>query len=121
MQNPQNSMEKNVFKEKLASLLNQFGWDNECNMPDNIIADSVTRHLESLAETSKANMEWHGWKGVGESDWNLAAKVRPEDNVVLARIMPKNEARVVKVVDGKFIVDGCEMVTHWMQIPKIEA
>lgn len=84
-----------------------------------IIADSVTRHLESLAETSKKNMEWHGWKGAGESEWNLAAKVRPEEKVVLARIMPKNEARVVNVVDGKFIVDGCETVTHWMNIPKI--
>jgi hypothetical protein len=121
MLNLLNSMETKEFKEKLASLLNQFGWDNECNMPDHIIADSVTRHLESLAETSKKNMEWHGWKGAGESEWNLAAKVRPEEKVVLARIMPKNEARVVNVVDGKFIVDGCEMVTHWMQIPKIEA
>ena len=50
-------METKEFKERLATLLNLFGWDNECNMPDHIIADSVTRHLESLAETSKKNME----------------------------------------------------------------
>ena len=112
-------METRELKEKLTAVLNQFGVDNYCNMPDHLIAESVVRHIKELAETTKANMEWHGWKGVGESsdEWNIAAKVRPEASVVLARVMPKNEARVVKVVEGKFIVDGGEMVTHWMDIP----
>lgn len=112
-------MESKEFQDKLIALLNQFGIDTETNMPDTILAKSVVCYLKNLAETNTANMEWHGWKGAGESEWNLAAKVRPEENVVLARIMPKNVARVVNVVDGKFIVDGGEMVTHWMQIPKI--
>lgn len=112
-------MDKKDFKEKLTALLNQFGVDNDCNMPDHLIAESVVRHIENMAETTKANMEWHGWKGVGEENdkWIIATKKRPEASVVLARVMPKNEARVVKVVDGKFIVDGGEMVTHWMDIP----
>ena len=113
-------MDKKDFKEKLTELLNQYGLDNLCNMPDHLIADSVVRHIENIAETTNANMDFHGWKGVGEEDdkWIIATKERPESKVVLARVMPKNEARVVHVVDGKFIVDGGEMVTHWMDIPK---
>lgn len=112
-------MEMNEFKEKLTALLNQFGVDNECNMPDYMIAESVINHIKDMANTTKANMEFHGWKGVGENDdhWIVATKKHPEASIVLARVMPKNEARVVKVVDGKFIVDGGEMVTHWMDIP----
>ena len=112
-------MDKNDFKEKLTALLNQFGVDNDCNMPDYLIAESVIRHLMDIADTNRGNMAWHGWKaGEDNGKWHPAVTERPVADNVLAHIMPHDEVRMVKVVNGKFIVDGGEMVSHWMDIPR---
>lgn len=97
---------------------------------------------QTLEQAAKAYADAHPTCGLAEktflagaewerkNQWVDATKEEPEADIVLARVMPRNEVRVVKVVDGldfnrgtegrKFIVEGGEMVTHWMDIPKFE-
>jgi len=94
---------------------------------------------QTLDEAAKLYADAHPTCGLAETTfkegamwerknrWVDATKEQPESDIVLARVMPKDEVRVVQVVDGldfnngtesrKFIIEGGEMVTHWMDIP----
>lgn len=36
-----------TFKEKLAALLNEFGWDTKTNTPDYVLAEQIEADLQS--------------------------------------------------------------------------
>lgn len=97
---------------------------------------------QTLEQAAKAYADAHPTCGLAEKTflagaewerrnrWVDAIIEQPEDDIVLARVMPRDTVRVVQVVDGldfnggkeerKFIVEGGEMVTHWMPLPKFE-
>ena len=58
-----NSTDEKDFKKELTSLLNRYGWDNDCETPDHILADYVERCLTNLCSTIGRNIARHSsWK-----------------------------------------------------------
>lgn len=46
------------FKRELASLLNRYSIDNDCETPDFILADYITHHLDDIALLVETRIKW---------------------------------------------------------------
>ncbi len=46
------------FKRDLASLLNKYSIDNDCETPDFILAAYITHHLDDIALLVQKRLEW---------------------------------------------------------------
>lgn len=60
------------FRQKLAALINEHCLDNDSDTPDFVLAEHLTRSLESLNATIVRREQWYGRKtgelGKGEGD-----------------------------------------------------
>lgn len=48
------------FKEGLIRLINKHSIENECDMPDFILAEMVCAFISSCGPAIKKNLDWHG-------------------------------------------------------------
>ena len=48
------------FQKELASLINKHNIENECDMPDYMLADLLCRLIENIGEATKRTLAWHG-------------------------------------------------------------
>ena len=56
-------MNKN-FEEELTGLINHHSIENDCDIPDFILARMVCNLIMTIGESSKANLDWHGCDSV---------------------------------------------------------
>ena len=52
------------FKSDLRDLINTYSVENECDMPDYILASMVCSFIESVGTHIKRNLDWHGCDSV---------------------------------------------------------
>ena len=50
----------NKFKKELEHIINTNSIENECDMPDFILAEMVVGIIEVIGKASKQNLDWHG-------------------------------------------------------------
>ena len=48
------------FRKELKDLLNKHSIENECGMPDFLLAEMIINHVYAVRETIKKNQDWHG-------------------------------------------------------------
>ena len=48
------------FKIELEQLINQHSIENYCDMPDFILAEMLCNLIQTIGESSKKNLDWHG-------------------------------------------------------------
>ena len=55
-------MEK--FKKELEGLINRHGVENECDVPDFLLAEMVVGFIKSIGPQIKKTLDWHGCDSV---------------------------------------------------------
>lgn len=53
------------FQTELASLLNRFGKDDECNTPDYILANHLLHTINNLKKVNELNRAWSAMMNKG--------------------------------------------------------
>ncbi len=48
------------FKKELESLINKHCIENKCDMPDFMLAEMVCNFINTVGESVKKNLDWHG-------------------------------------------------------------
>jgi len=48
------------FQRELEELINKHNVENECDMPDFILAEMVVNFIKVTGEQIKRNLDWHG-------------------------------------------------------------
>ena len=48
------------FKRELADLINVHCVENECDMPDFLMADMIVDFIQAVGKSIKKNLDWHG-------------------------------------------------------------
>jgi len=49
-----------AFKKELEELINKYSIENECDMPDFLMAEMIVDFIRSVGKQIKANLDWHG-------------------------------------------------------------
>lgn len=57
--NPTSNSKETDFKHALASVINEYSWDNYCNTPDFILSDMLHWTLLNYSTTKQKNDKWH--------------------------------------------------------------
>lgn len=52
------------FKKELEDLLNKHSVENECDMPDFLLAEMIANFIQAVGEPIKKNLDWHGCDSV---------------------------------------------------------
>ena len=50
----------NEFKKELESLINLHCIENECDMPDFLLAEMIVNMIKTIGYSTKKNLDWHG-------------------------------------------------------------
>lgn len=48
------------FKGRLTGLLNSYSIENECDMPDFLLAEMIVGFIQTVGEPIKKTLDWHG-------------------------------------------------------------
>jgi hypothetical protein len=48
------------FKKELEDLINKHSIENECDMPDFLLAEMICRFISICGDSMKKNLNWHG-------------------------------------------------------------
>ena len=48
------------FKKELKTLLNQHCIENECSMPDFLLAEMIVNFIQAIGPSVKKTLDWHG-------------------------------------------------------------
>jgi len=54
----------NDFQKELEELINKYSIENECDMPDFMLADTVCLFISTCRLYKKTNLDWHGCDSV---------------------------------------------------------
>ena len=49
-----------AFKKELERLLNTYSIENECNMPDFLLAEMIVSFIKAVGPPIKKTLDWHG-------------------------------------------------------------
>ena len=60
MEKKENKTFDNQFKTKLKNLLNEHNIENECDMPDFLLADMIVNFIIAVGVPIKKTLDWHG-------------------------------------------------------------
>jgi len=52
------------FKKELEELINKHSIENECDMPDFILAEMIVKFIEAVGNPIKKTLDWHGCDSV---------------------------------------------------------
>jgi len=52
------------FKKDIERLINKHCVENDCDMPDFILAEMICNMIESFGKSMKKNLDWHGCDSV---------------------------------------------------------
>jgi len=52
------------FKKELEHIINMNSIENECDMPDFILAEMLVGIIKEIGKASKKNLDWHGCDSV---------------------------------------------------------
>ena len=52
------------FKKDIERLINKHRVENDCDMPDFILAEMICNMIESFGKSMKKNLDWHGCDSV---------------------------------------------------------
>jgi len=52
--------EEESFEKELELLINKHGIENECDMPDFMLAEMVCSFIKTVGKQIKKNLDWHG-------------------------------------------------------------
>lgn len=47
------------FKKELERLLNSYCIENECDMPDFLLAEMIVNFIKTIGVSIKKNLDWH--------------------------------------------------------------
>lgn len=59
-----------LFEDELENLINRYSIENYCDIPDFLLAKLITNLIETIGETSKATLDWHGTDSVCHPNLN---------------------------------------------------
>ena len=48
------------FKKELETLINKHSIENECDMPDFILAEMIVNFIKAVGTPIKNTLDWHG-------------------------------------------------------------
>ena len=54
------SKRNQLFKNELRDLLNRYSMDNECDMPDFLLAEMLIGFIKATGGPVKKTLDWHG-------------------------------------------------------------
>jgi len=52
------------FKKELEELLNSHSIENECDMPDFLLAEMIVGFIQAVGQPIKKTLDWHGCDSV---------------------------------------------------------
>jgi len=52
------------FEKELENLINRHRIENECDIPDFLLAELIVNFIKTIGVTSKKNLDWHGCDSV---------------------------------------------------------
>jgi len=58
------------FKKELQVLLNSHCIENECDMPDFLLAEMIINFIQAIGEPIKKTLDWHGCDSVCHPRYN---------------------------------------------------
>lgn len=48
------------FCRELSDLLNRYSIENECDMPDFLLAEMIVNFIQAVGDPIKRTLDWHG-------------------------------------------------------------
>lgn len=73
-----------AFKEELCNLLNKYSMENECDVPDYILADMVHDFICCVGTHIKRTLDWHGCDSIchkAPSKHSVSITEAPQKNI----------------------------------------
>ncbi len=52
------------FRKALEQLINKYSIENECDMPDFLLAEMIVNFIKVVGVSNKKNLDWHGCDSV---------------------------------------------------------
>ena len=65
---------KDLFKKDLTNLLNSHCIENECDMPDFLLAELIIGFIKAVGGPIKKTLDWHGCDSVCHPKQDIAEK-----------------------------------------------
>lgn len=69
-------MMKENFRTDLIKLLNRYSIENECDMPDFLLADLLIGTIKAIGKPIKKTLDWHGCDSVCHPKVKVKSEVK---------------------------------------------